>query len=139
MRESISAGKKSFQETCRICLPPVIASPDDVFRFELPESSPSFITHKQVEARVSGIDEVENLENAIVCIHSADPGFDWLFSYPIAGLITAWGGANSHMAIRASERGLPAVIGAGTLLFQKWSNSERLLIDCAGQRVVILS
>ena len=79
-----------------------------------------------------------NLSDAIVCIPNADPGFDWLFSYPIAGLVTEWGGANSHMAIRASERGLPAVIGAGTLLFQRWSNSERLSIDCSVQKVVVL-
>jgi hypothetical protein len=51
------------------------------------------------------------------------PGFDWLFAYPIAGLITAWGGANSHMAIRAGELDLPAVIGAGEVLYRRWSSS----------------
>ncbi len=138
MRESIKVGKESYFETCKLSLPPIISSPEDVFRFELPESQPSFITHKRVEACVVGVEEVGNLNNAIVCIHSADPGFDWLFSYPIAGLITEWGGANSHMAIRASERGLPAVIGAGALLFQRWSRAEKLLVDCASEKVVVL-
>ena len=81
----------------------------------------------------------DNLAGAIVCIPNADPGFDWLFGYPIAGLITAWGGANSHMAIRAGEIGLPAVIGAGEVLFQRWSNAKRLHVDCAGRRVEILT
>ena len=138
LRESINAGKKSFQETCKICLPPVIASPDDVYRFELPESSPSFITHKQVEAPVAGIDEVENLENAIVCIHSADPGFDWLFSYPIAGLITAWGGANSHMAIRAKEFNLPAVIGIGEALYQSLKSASVIELDATNRKIEIV-
>ena len=45
-------------------------------------------------------------------------------SYPIAGFITAWGGANSHMAIRAGEQQIPAIIGAGELLYQQWSSSK---------------
>ena len=44
---------------------------------------------------------------------SADPGFDWIFTRDISGFVTQFGGANSHMAIRASELGIPAVIGAG--------------------------
>ena len=48
---------------------------------------------------------------------NADPGFDWIFSRNIAGFVTAYGGVNSHMAVRASELGLPAVIGAGETLY----------------------
>jgi phosphoenolpyruvate-protein kinase (PTS system EI component) len=49
----------------------------------------------------------------IVLIPQADPGYDWLFGQHIAGLVTLFGGANSHMAIRAAEFGLPAAIGIG--------------------------
>ena len=55
----------------------------------------------------------------------------------IGGLITQYGGANSHMAIRAGELGLPAVIGAGSALFNKWSKSNTILIDCALKKVKI--
>ncbi len=89
-------------------------------------------------APVVECDKNELLNGAIVCIPNADPGFDWLFSYPISGLITAWGGVNSHMAIRAGELGLPAVIGAGELLYQRWSEATRLHLDCAGRRVEVL-
>jgi phosphoenolpyruvate-protein kinase (PTS system EI component) len=74
-----------------------------------------------------------------VCIPNADPGFDWVFAYPIAGLITAWGGANSHMAIRAGELNLPAVIGAGEMLYRRCSEASRLHLDCAGRRVEALA
>ena len=84
-------------------------------------------------------DARNNLKGAIVCIPNADPGFDWLFSHQIAGLITAWGGLNSHMAIRAGEIGLPAVIGAGEVLYQQWSGAQKLNLDCAGRRVNILA
>ena len=81
----------------------------------------------------------DQLKGAIVCIKNADPGYDWLFSFGIAGLITAWGGANSHMAIRAAEQGLPAIIGAGEILYSRWSGASALKIDCASHRVEILS
>ena len=47
--------------------------------------------------------ETNSLRNKIVLIEGADPGFDWIFSQNIAGLITKYGGANSHMAIRSAE------------------------------------
>lgn len=136
---AIEQGKARYAETLKISLPPLIARPEDVWAFEWPETAPNFITQKQVTAPVVGCDAREQLAGAIVCIPNADPGFDWLFAYPIAGLITAWGGANSHMAIRAGELGLPAVIGAGEVLYRRWSSAQRLHLDCAGRRVEVLA
>jgi hypothetical protein len=136
---SIEQGKARYQETLKLALPPLIACPDDIWGFEWPETAPNFITPQPVTAAVVSSDAREHLTDAIVCIPSADPGFDWLFSYPIAGLITTWGGANSHMAIRAGELGLPAVIGAGEILFRRWSQARCLHLDCAGRRVEILA
>lgn len=136
---SIKQGKARYAETLKISLPPLIANPEDIWAFEWPDTAPNFITQKQVIAPVVGCNAREDLEGAIVCIPNADPGFDWLFANPIAGLITAWGGANSHMAIRAGELGLPAVIGAGEVLYRRWSGAQRLHMDCAGRRVVVLT
>jgi len=136
---SIEQGKARYAETLKISLPPLIAPPEDVWAFEWPETAPNFITQKQVTAPVVGSDARDCLACAIVCIPNADPGFDWLFAYPLAGLITAWGGANSHMAIRAGELGLPAVIGAGEVLYRRWSGAQRLHLDCAGRRVEVLA
>ena len=136
---AIEQGKARYAETLKISLPPLIAKPDDVWAFEWPETAPNFITQKQVTAPVCKSVDREQLSGAIVCIPNADPGFDWLFAYPIAGLITAWGGANSHMAIRAGELGLPAVIGSGEALFRRWSEAQRLHLDCAGHRVEVLA
>ncbi len=135
---SIEQGKARYAETLKISLPPLIARPEDVWAFEWPETAPNFITQKQVTAPVVGCDARERLAGAIVCIPNADPGFDWLFAHPIAGLITAWGGANSHMSIRAGELGLPAVIGAGEVLYRRLSSAQCLHLDCAGRRVEVL-
>jgi hypothetical protein len=139
LKRSIEQGKARYEETLRISLPPLIARPEDVWAFEWPESAPNFITQNQVTAPVVSCGDRDSLAGAIVCIPSADPGFDWLFAYPIAGLITAWGGVNSHMAIRAGELGLPAVIGAGEVLFRRWSGAQRLHLDCAGRLVEVLA
>ena len=67
-------------------------------------------------------------------IERADPGYDYLFTYSILGLITKYGGANSHMAIRCAELGLPAVIGCGPKLFLEYSRSSHLEIDATNQK-----
>ena len=36
------------------------------------------------------------------------------------------------------ESGLPAVIGAGRLLFDRWSTANRIRLDCLGRTVDIL-
>lgn len=139
LAKSIEAGRQRHAETLRTALPPLITSPEEVWAFAYPENQPNFITQKQVSAALTtGLDR-DRLAGCIVCIPNADPGFDWLFAYPIAGLITAWGGVNSHMAIRAGELGLPAVIGAGETLYRRWSSAKRLRIDCAGRQVEVLS
>ena len=139
LTRAIEQGKVRYRETLTVALPPVIASPEDTWAFEWPETAPNFITQKQVTAPVAGCEKRERLAGAIVCIPNADPGFEWLFAYPIAGLITAWGGTNSHMAIRAGEMGLPAVIGAGEVLYRRWSQATRLHLDSAGRRVEVLA
>jgi hypothetical protein len=136
---SIAQGKARYKETMALSLPPVITRPEDVWAFEWPDATPNFITQKCVTAPVMGTKDREGLAGAIVCIPNADPGYDWLFAYPIAGLITAWGGVNSHMAIRAGELGLPAVIGAGEMFYRRWSGARRLHLDCAGKRVEVLT
>lgn len=136
---SVELGKARFKETLALSLPTVITRPEDIWAFEWPETIPNFITQKQITAPVVDSLNRERITGAIVCIPNADPGFDWLFSYPISGLITTWGGANSHMAIRAGELGLPAVIGAGEAFYRRWSAAKRLHVDCASRRVEVLA
>ena len=136
---SIDDGRKRYQETLRLSLPPLIVNPDDVWAFEWPETAPNFITHKVVSAPVTNDLSRDNLAGRIVCIPNADPGYDWLLSYPIAGLITAWGGANSHMAIRAGELGLPSVIGAGEVLYRRWSMASKLYVNCGAKLVEVIA
>ena len=119
--ESISRGRERHALTRKLVLPPVIASPEEIFAFHLPPSQPNFITRKSITAPVASVsDPPERFAGRILFVPSADPGFDWIFTRGISGFVTQFGGANSHMAIRASELGIPAVIGAGEALYQRW-------------------
>ena len=71
-------------------------------------------------------------------VPAADPGYDWIFSCNVIGFITAYGGANSHMAIRAGELGIPAVIGVGEKEYMRLSNAKALHIDCANKKIEVL-
>jgi phosphohistidine swiveling domain-containing protein len=139
LARSIEQGRARHAETCALWLPPLLTRPEDAWAFNLPNSEPNFITQKRIAGPVVHHQETDRLEGAIVFIPSADPGFDWLFSHPIAGLVTAYGGTNSHMAIRASELGLPAVIGAGEALFSRWEKARLIQLDCAARKVDILA
>ena len=71
-------------------------------------------------------------------IESADPGYDWIFSYNIKGLVTKFGGAASHMSIRASEYSLPAAIGVGEEKFNQLTQSKTVSLDCLNRQINII-
>lgn len=75
------------------------------------------------------------LKGKIVCIANADPGFDWIFAKEPAALITCFGGANSHMAVRCAEFGLPAAIGCGEQLFERLARAGTVELQCAARVV----
>ena len=138
--DNIRRNRNQYAVACAIKLPTLITSPKDVFEFELLEEEPNFVTTKSILGRVITEDELYDgqLEGKIVFIKSADPGYDYLFPKKIGGLVTQFGGANSHMALRCSELGIPAVIGAGEQNFVKWREAGTLLIDAKNKQVKVM-
>lgn len=140
LEASIASGKEKFRITRHVNLPPLISTPDDGFGYYLGGDSPNYITQSEVVAPVVSPtgETLDNLTGKIVLIEKADPGFDWLFSHDIAGLVTKFGGVNSHMAIRAGELGIPAVIGAGESLYRYCIQADILKLDCENKTVMRL-
>jgi len=136
---SIKTGKQLYKKSSALTLPPLITSKAEIRAFELPSNEPNYITMKSFHGNVvfETFDK-DKLIGSILMIPSADPGYDWIFSKNIGGFITMFGGVNSHMAIRAGELGIPAVIGAGEVLYRKWSMAKSIEIDCANKQVHIL-
>ncbi len=139
LSKSIEIGKKHYQMTSAMTSPPLITHPSQAWAFEVPETFPNFITQKSAMGEVVFPDiQKQLIANAILMIPSADPGYDWIFSHKIAGFITKYGGVNSHMAIRAGELGIPAIIGVGEIKFNQWSQAKKLRIDCLNAQVQLL-
>ena len=108
---------------------------ENVFSFEWPNLLPNFITQKSVIGEVTNVSDKTKISGKIIFIPNADPGYDWIFSHKPAGLITAWGGVNSHMAIRASELQIPAALGVGEILYKNWQIAKTLNLDCLAQKL----
>jgi len=133
LKEHIELRKQQHTVARLIELPSLIQQKEDFYCFERLASQPNFITLNKVVAWVHQLDleSAKNIEGKLILIPQADPGYDWLFGHGIAGLITKYGGANSHMAIRAAEIGLPAAIGVGEKLYDKIAIMKHVELDCS--------
>ena len=123
--------------------PSIIFSPTDLYLIKPFATRPNFITSaKAVGHLVHLTTPIPNaktrLDGNIVAIDAADPGYDWVFSHRIVALVTKFGGAASHMAVRCAEFGIPAAVGCGYELFQTIVNSVRIEIDCAAKEITSL-
>ena len=114
--DDIKKNKKFFINSKNIKLPEVITSISDFEIFHELSSEENYITEKNTLGELVELKKINNFEklrNKIILIESADPGYDFVFSYNIKGLITKYGGQNSHMSIRCNELNLPSIIGIG--------------------------
>jgi len=112
---------------------------DDLFIASNLLTKPNFITNKNITANIKLIDIKENnqsLANKIIFIENADPGYDWIFSRKIKGLVTKYGGVNSHMSIRCEELNLPAVIGLGEENFEKIKSCTKIVLNCKNEQIL---
>lgn len=138
-RHAIEFGASKYRMAQSIVLPPILYSERDVYSFHYPDTQPNYITLKSVTAETAVLEnDMREIENKIVLMPSADPGFDWIFSHHIKGFITKYGGANSHMAIRANELQMPAIIGTGDKLYEELIKAETIEINALEKRVNIL-
>ncbi|MDP9863798.1 MULTISPECIES: PEP-utilizing enzyme [Streptosporangium] len=136
IESAVARGRGSYESTRAMTLPSLIRRPCDVWAFGRERAEPNFVTQKRASGRVvTPDDDPRDFRGGILLITAADPGYDYIFSHGIQAFVTMYGGANSHMAIRAGELGVPAVIGAGEVLFRKWSRATGLEIDCAARQV----
>ena len=128
--------KKIYISNNLIKLPPVITSPMDLYS-NIEKNRINFITQKVTEGNLIKLNNKKkmNLNKKIVLIENADPGYDYIFNQKINGLITKYGGMNSHMSIRCSELSIPAAIGIGENLYQKISSLKYILLNCSSKKI----
>lgn len=139
LAQSIASGRAGHQATNGLSLPPLLLCVDDVWAFHLPHFQPNFITRGVASGPVRFAKRAQSdLVGSILLLPSADPGYDWIFTAGIAAFVTMFGGANSHMAIRARELNMPAAIGVGDSLFRRLGQACAVRVDCRHKQLVVL-
>jgi phosphohistidine swiveling domain-containing protein len=142
LKAAARIGSERHDLSVAIRLPQILFDKAGVHVIPFQVSKPNFITSKRVSAELIYLDDVDAsavlISGKIVLIESADPGFDWIFSQEISGLITKYGGVNSHMAIRCAEFRIPAAIGCGERQFEELKNSARVVLDCGSDTINIV-
>lgn len=138
LRASIVGAREARDISHLVRLASVLFGVDDIDVVRVPLGHPTYVTKKSVQAPPLHLNSSApvDVDNKIVLIESADPGYDWIFSHSIAGLITKFGGANSHMAIRCAEFGLPAAIGCGHRRFDELRESRLIELNCGARTMV---
>ena len=135
--EDIKKNKKFYMYGKNIKTPDVIRKSEDFDFFQEISSQENFITDQNVLGELAVLKKISNFEklrDKVVLIESADPGYDFIFSYRIKGIITKYGGQNSHMSIRCNELNLPSIIGVGEKKYISIVDSKKIYIDCKNKK-----
>ena len=137
VRDAAEEGRARREVAESMPLPALITHRADISAFLMARDLPNFVGTRPVTAPTVHLEStgeaVREIDGRIVLIVRADPGFDWVFGHRIAGLVTVYGGVNSHMAIRAAEHGLPAAIGIGEQRYREVIDAVEIEIDPRGR------
>jgi len=135
IKQNIFNNKQKHLITSAIKLPELIFDIKDIDMFYYSSLKPNFVSQHNIDGSIVELkDNIQlKIDRKIVFIERADPGYDWIFSHNIKGLVTKYGGSASHMAIRCAEFDLPAAIGCGDKIFDDLIKYKRVMIDCSNQ------
>lgn len=133
LTERAVAGERQHRLAQAIELPPLISRDEQLLSFVYAPTVPNFVGQRQVAAPTVEVGAhftaAAAVAGKIALLTHGDPGYDWLFAMGIVGLVTLYGGVNSHMAIRAGELGIPAALGVGAATFTQCRAARMLRID----------
>ncbi len=138
-RDAIGEAREQAAAVDLIELPDVLVRTSHLLFHESSDEQPLFVTKACVRAPVlvaDGLPDPERVRGTIVLLERADPGYDGLLALGVAGIVTAYGGANSHMAVRCTELQLPAAIGVGREQLRRLASGRAMTLDCGGRRLV---
>tara|TARA_Y100001968_G_scaffold330010_1_gene380708 strand:- start:1076 stop:3448 length:2373 start_codon:yes stop_codon:yes gene_type:complete len=139
LSKKINSSKDYYNNCLNIKLPHILTEPKHIYIGTMSDSTPSFIGSSIISGEIQSLDEYsdcsEDLNGKIIVILNADPGYDWIFTRKIAGLITCFGGPNSHMSVRCAELNIPAAIGCGENTYNKLIQNKATELNCLSKTI----
>lgn len=142
LRKEITESKKNSSLLNLIEFPDFIENKYDMYFHTVSKKKGNYITTRKINGalvELSKIKNFEKLDGKIVLVENADPGYDFIFTKNIKGLITEYGGSNSHMSIRCLELGIPAIIGIGSKEFNYLRKKKNIEINAFQKTYSILN
>lgn len=141
LTQLIKVNKIKYTVNKEIKLPELIRTEKDIYGFYESNSTGNFIGTKEITGSILNFEtnNNKNYNDKIICIRSADPGYDFIFNSRISGLITCYGGLNSHMSIRCSELGITAIIGVGESKFNDIIKNKKININPQNSKYSLIS
>ncbi len=133
LKSESAANYKRYNYYKNFNLPDNVLSSDDIFCYKNQLIKSNFVTEKNTSAKCILLNTDKSIpicDGKIVLIENADPGYEFLFTKNIKGIITKYGGVNSHMAIRCSELNIPAAIGVGEKKFENLKYKKYINLNC---------
>ena len=91
--KQIEENKKNQKILHKIKLPDFIEDQHDIYIHKLMNINGNFVTEKNINGEVYEIKLIKKLikpQNKIIFIENADPGYDFIFSHNIKGLVTKY-------------------------------------------------
>lgn len=139
----IRQNRRLREECSRVAFPPMLAGANDLAEVHYPRARPQFVTRRRVTGECVRLDGVRHnegidVDGKILLCQRADPGYDWIFTHAIRGLVTQYGGVASHMAVRCAEFGVPAAIGCGDVLYSRLDGVPQVTLDCENEKIFAL-
>lgn len=132
-RARIEAARARHAQDALLRMPALVDARTRLDAVLVPPGRPHYLGRGRVLAPVRwiGLDtrpaQVE--PGAILLLERCEPGFDWVFACRPRALVAAFGGPNAHVALRAHELRLPALLGVGRELLQRMASLRWLEID----------
>lgn len=143
LKNKILNNKLNLTLARNLKISPLVKSIEDFdFYFSRPDLANfigiNSITAEIISLSIENLSEKNDFEGKIVLIKQADPGFDWIFGRKISGLITQFGGSNSHMSIRSAELGIPAAIGVGEQIYKSLTDASIIELNPSESKIKII-
>jgi len=140
LHRAATRGRAQWEAGDLLTRPETILGADEITAVEEVSAKPTFITTRRITGPVVQLtrDAPQSrgvFRGAVVAMEAIDPGCEWVFLGRPGGLITKWGGALSHAAVRCAELGLPAAIGCGGATFEAVLTSSRVCLDCGSNEI----